>query len=166
MTLDRRSALALLAAGVLPERLALAQHQMHAAQTATANYPLQFFTPDEHAILDRVTEMILPADDHAPGASAARVADFIDLFVANSGPAVKRTWRAVVQAFAGGPDRQRELLQQVSLEEESPRTEAGRFFVNLKRMTLHAYYTSEIGLRRELGYRGPEVLGSFPGCKA
>jgi hypothetical protein len=75
-------------------------------------------------------------------------------------------WVAAIQAFAGAPDRQRELLQQASLEEESPRTEAGRFFVNLKRMTLHAYYTSEIGLRRELGYRGPEVLGSFPGCKA
>ena len=43
MTLDRRRALALLAAGVLPERLAQAQHQMQAAQTAPANYSLQFF---------------------------------------------------------------------------------------------------------------------------
>jgi hypothetical protein len=34
----------------------------------------------------------------------------------------------------------------------------------IKSMTADAYYTSQIGLVQELGYKGNTVLASFPGC--
>ena len=37
-----------------------------------------FFTPDELALVDELSEMIIPADDHSPGARAAKVAAYID----------------------------------------------------------------------------------------
>jgi gluconate 2-dehydrogenase gamma chain len=168
---NRRSALILMAAGVLPGRLARAQHQMQAAQANPAPYQLQFFTPEEHRLLDRLTEMILPAGERSPGASAARVADFMDLVVANSTAEVQSNWRAGLNAFGGAaflsmaPSAQAAALDRAAQEEKAPVTPYGRFFVELKRMTVHAYYTSEIGLRQELGYLGPQALASFPGCK-
>jgi hypothetical protein len=138
----------LMAAGMLPVRGA---------------YTPQFFSADEHRALDRLTEMILPTTDHSPGASAARVADFIDLVVANSGADVKARWKAGLAAFAGTDLAA--LLDRAASEEKSPVSAAGRFFVELKRLTIRAYYTSEIGLQNELGYTGPEAMHSFPGCK-
>jgi hypothetical protein len=161
---SRRSAILLLTAGVLPARLAKAQHQMQKAQANPAGYKLQFFSTDEHRALDRLTEMILPATARSGGASAAHVADFIDLVVANSGPEVQKRWRTGLAAFAG-PDPAA-LLDRAASEEKAPATVAGHFFVELKRMTIHAYYTSEIGLSQELGSLGPQVLPAFPGCKA
>ena len=35
-------------------------------------------------ILDALTETIIPADEHSPGAREARVADYIDLLLAES----------------------------------------------------------------------------------
>jgi hypothetical protein len=173
MTFNRRRTLVLLAAGVLPARLAVAQQQHHSAQANPGSYRPQFFSAEELTFLDQVTEMILPADDRSPGANAAGVANFIDLVVANSSPVVQQQWHAGIQSF-GGAARflaldtagRSDVLQKAAEREDTPATEAGRFFVRLKGMTLHAYYTSEVGIRKELGYLGPEALSSFPGCKA
>ena len=125
---SRRSALILMAAGVVPGRLARAQHQMQAAQADPAAHQLQFFTPEEHRLLDRLTEMILPAGERSPGASAARVADFIDLVVANSTAEVQRNWRAGLNAFGGAaflsmaPSAQSAALDRAAHEEKAPAT--------------------------------------------
>src|SRR6185312_3531618 len=37
-----------------------------------------FFTNDEFRMLDTLTELIIPSDDHSPGARAAGVAAYID----------------------------------------------------------------------------------------
>src|ERR1044072_9201760 len=42
----------------------------------------QFFTAEEFELLDRLADLIIPADD-APGAHDAGVAEFIDFMVAN-----------------------------------------------------------------------------------
>ena len=101
MDIDRRTTLALLGAGVLQARLASAQHQAHALKTDVKAYKLQFFTAQENELLDRVAEMILPADDHSPGAHEAKVSLYIDLVVANSQDSTKRQWKAWLDAFAG-----------------------------------------------------------------
>jgi hypothetical protein len=145
---------------------------MHAARAAPESYKIQFFTPIEYRVLDRLTEMILPATERSPGASAARVPDFIDLILSNSAMEVQNHWRSGIEAFGGAAFLQMTAKEQVAAlnraasEEDAPAGPAGRFFSALKTMTLSGYYTSEIGLRRELGYLGPEVLSSFPGCKA
>jgi len=66
--IDRRTTLALLGAGVLRANLASAQHQAHAVMADAKAYKLQFFSAQENDLLDRVAEMILPTDDHSPGA--------------------------------------------------------------------------------------------------
>jgi Gluconate 2-dehydrogenase subunit 3 len=48
------------------------------APAAGAARVARFFTPAELALVDELTEMIIPADGHSGGARAARVAAFID----------------------------------------------------------------------------------------
>src|SRR5262245_21819608 len=43
-----------------------------------------FFTPEEFALVDELSEIIIPADDHSPGARAARVASYIDFELSES----------------------------------------------------------------------------------
>lgn len=177
MAVDRRQTLILLGAGVLASRLEAAQQHLHTLSGRAAEYKLLFFTEREHALLDRVAEMILPADEHSPGAHEARVADYIDLVVAHSSREVQQQWRARLAAFeelarsqGGKPfleldeNEQARVLDAAARGENRPSTPAEHFFVAMKKMTLAGYYTSQIGLLRELGYRGNQVRGSFPGC--
>ncbi len=63
-----------------------AQAQQSAAAT--------FFTPDEFALVDELSEMIIPTDAHSPGARAAKVAAFIDARLAEAWDEKDRTdWR-------------------------------------------------------------------------
>lgn len=175
--MDRRTALALLGAGVVSLRLEAAQHHLHALKTQPKAYQLQFFSPEEHQLIDSVAEMILPADDRSPGAHEAAAGSYIDLVVASSSEQVQARWKARLSGFErfaqseGGKafmsldQGQREaILNQVAQRERTPETPAEHFFVDMKKMTLFAYYTSEIGLWQELGYKGNEVLDRFPGC--
>ncbi len=53
-----------------------------ALQIKPAEYRPQFFTAAEYAAVERLTEIIIPADA-TPGAKEAGVAEFIDFMVAN-----------------------------------------------------------------------------------
>src|ERR1044072_5070830 len=57
-------------------------HMNHAAQTPTTAAkpePLKFFTAEENRAVIELSERIIPADDHSPGAKAARVSGCIVL---------------------------------------------------------------------------------------
>ena len=56
-------------------------------------YTLQFFSEEESRLLDQLMEMIIPADDHSPGAHEAKTNLFADLMVATSDNAVKKQWQ-------------------------------------------------------------------------
>jgi hypothetical protein len=57
------------------------------------------------------------------------------------------------------------LLTRLS-EEGSQEERTGRdFFQAIKSMTINGYYTTEIGLRRELGDPGQLFLPRFEGCE-
>jgi Gluconate 2-dehydrogenase subunit 3 len=166
MSLDRRQAIALLAAGVIPIRLLKAQHELHQIAASPGNYVPQFFQPGEYALIDQVAEMIIPADDHSPGAQAVRVADYIDLVVANSSVQTQALWRTRLTAFQSVPNATNpEEFAMLAAKADDPSTPAEHFFADMRHMTLEGYYTSEIGLRHELGYQGGHVHGSFPGCE-
>src|SRR5713101_8303710 len=66
-----------------------------AIPSGLANEPApKFFTKDEFAMVDQLSELIIPTDDHSPGARAAQVAAYIDGRLAESfdeGP--KKRWR-------------------------------------------------------------------------
>lgn len=177
MRMDRRTALALLGAGVMSSSLEAAQHHLHILKTQPKEYKLQFFSPEEHLLIDSVAELILPADDHSPGAHQAAVASYIDLVIANSSEQLQSDWKSRLNAFdqfataeQGKPfmlldsGKRGALLNRVAQREKAPTTPAEHFFVDMKKLTLFAYYRSEIGLLKELGYKGNAVLDGFPGC--
>ncbi len=142
----------------------------------------RFFTSSEMAVLDELTELIIPADEHSPGARAARVAAYVDGVLAEYDPEiphcriVRERWKSGLQAFdalardASGssfldaPAEQRHaILERLAQNEEAPTTDAERFFVALKRWTARGYYTSAIGLHKELEYKGNSLLMEFEG---
>jgi hypothetical protein len=168
--MERRTALRIIALGaVTPQLNALGAAAHCAVQEGTAwtpaDYKLQFFTPSENALVDQLSEMIIPADGHSPGAHAAKVSLFADLMVATSGEAVKDQWRSGLRLFqeAAAKSSLPDALAQVAAHEEHPATEFERFFIDLKTMTVNGYYTSEIGIHQDLEYIGNTYVDSFPG---
>jgi len=143
------------------------------AQTA----PKTFFTREELALVDELAEMIIPADDHSPGARAAKVAAYIDARLAEAFDAAERTmWRdglKVIEqssrqangwAFLDSTPAQRlALLERIAANEAKPQKPEERFFSELKSRVVDAYYTSEIGIKQEMEYKGNTYQAEFSG---
>jgi hypothetical protein len=138
---------------------------------------LAFLTPLQYATVDAVTETIIPADDHSPGAKAARVADYIDLLLSESDAATKDAWTTGLVALDQASTarfkapfgkataaQQAELLTEVSRNELNAQTPLEKFFRATKDAAIRGYYTSEIGLHKELQYKGNQFLPEFLGC--
>jgi hypothetical protein len=175
--MKRRAALHLIAAGVVAEPSALSQHHRSTAAPAPTGGKLQFFTPAQDALLDRLTEMIIPADNHSPGAHEARVSRFIDNIVGHSAKEIQEQWTAGLELVDDEarrrfdkpflqchPPQQDEILTAMAAAEPEPKMPVEHFFARLKLMTVDGYYTSAIGIHRELQYKGNAVLTEFPGC--
>ena len=175
--MERRTALKLIAAGVIAERLDAAQHHLVQIAQAPAAYKLQFFTPAQNDLLDRLSDMIIPTDSHSPGAHEAKVSLFIDLMIANSKKDAQDQWTSglkTVEADAQKrfskpflkltPEQQDQIMAAMAANEAKPSSELEHFFVRLKSMTIDGYYTSSIGIHKDLQYKGNTALAEFPGC--
>jgi hypothetical protein len=194
MPLDRRQMLRKLATGGLgaataplwSQRLtaiALAHADPH-AHTAAKAAPAAAWKPkllDAHQndTVVAISELIIPQTD-TPGAKAARVNQFIDLVLAEA-PADDRTkfldglaWidaRAKEQLgsdfVSAKAEQQTALLTPLSDPENKAEADRpGRdFFQSIKSLTVTGYYTTEIGLRQELGEDGTLFLAAYPGCQ-
>ena len=165
---------------VLGSQTAAQDHQHHAAKPAAADgkpQPLKFFTAEENRTVVEMSERIIPADDSSPGAKAARVSEYIDLVVSESPDATRQAWRdglAAVNKMSGekfskpfadaSVEQQVELLKAISKNERNPQTVEERFFRTIKNATIDGYYTSEIGIHKELKYKGNSYLKEFVGC--
>src|SRR5438874_684849 len=182
ITFSRRAALKRLGAGVgavavwpyLSDRAAEAFAEIQQTQAAPA--PL-FLTAAQYAAVDAFTEAIIPADEHSPGARQARVADYIDLLLAESDSETQRKWTMGLAAldeesrrrFQTPYDRLQAaqiavLLGDISKNELAPATVVEEFFATTKDATIRGYYTSEIGIHQELTYKGNKFLREFVGC--
>ena len=76
--------------------------------------------------------------------------------------ATRRFRRPFVRLTAAEVDT---LLTAISANEEKPeQTPLEAFFVTTKRATIQGYYTSEIGIQRELRYKGNQIIKEFVGC--
>jgi hypothetical protein len=162
---------------------ALARQQAHAhaadAVIAAQNWAPRTLTAHQNDLVVAVTELIIPETD-TPGAKGANVNRFIDQVLTDAQPPVREsfvrglTWidtrsRALFKAkdFLGAsPEQQTTLLTRLSAEGNPNQEETiGRdFFQAIKSMTINGYYTSEIGLRKELGDSGQLFLPQFQGC--
>ena len=177
MEIERRTALKLIAAGVIAERLEAAHHHLVTIAQAPAAYKLQFFSPAQNELLDRLSDLIIPTDDHSPGAHEAKVSFFIDLMAANSKSDVQQQWVSGLKAVEAeaqsrfrkpflklSPQQQDQIMAAMAANEGKPSTELEHFFARLKSMTIDGYYTSAIGIHKDLQYKGNTALAEFPGC--
>lgn len=167
--MQRRTAIRIIALGALAPTIDAAAAR-HCAMPAGAawtpgNYTLQFFTPAENDMVDQLTEMIIPADSHSPGAHAAQVSLFADLMIATSDEGAKAQWREGLGLFreAAAKSSLAEALAQAAAHEGQPTTALERFFPTLKQMTINGYYTSQIGIDKDIEYIGNTYLECFPG---
>jgi hypothetical protein len=165
--MERRVILKLIAAGFLAP----------GANPQEQSYQPKFFAAGDMETLDRLTEMLIPADDHSPGASAALVNRFLDVVVSEGSDAGKTIWREGLDAVdaaaqerfqrafrACEPAQQEDIVALMAQNELNPSTDLERFFRTLKRMTIDGYYTSKIGIHQELEYQGNTALAEFEGC--
>ena len=178
--MERRIALQLIAAGFLAPRAEAAPAGLVGlapAQAAATPYEPKFFTADEMTALDRLTEILIPADDRSPGASAALVNRFADVIVGEGSPSARAAWKSGLAAVDAESNRrfgnsfnacnaaqQAQIVAAMAGNEGAPSNDLERFFAILKRMTIDGYYTSRIGIHQELEYQGNTVLAEFPGC--
>jgi hypothetical protein len=151
-------------------------------QATQAPPNLKVLSPAQYAAVETLVEAIIPADERSPGAKDARVADYIDLALFDSEDTQRQqflTGLAALDAEAatrsGGPFAQmtpaqvEALLTDVSRNERPAEgvqpTPLEAFFVAAKHATIHGYYTSEIGIHKELQYKGNTLLAEFVGCQ-
>jgi len=148
-----------------------------AAASATAWTP-SVLTPRQNEAVIALTELIIPATD-TPGAKAALVNRFID-HVLSATDARERSefmrglaWldersRARVGRDVAGATAAEltTVLTPLATEGTAPAEDAAgiAFFRAIKSMTVTGYYTTEIGLRQELGDDGRMMLAAFEGC--
>ena len=164
--MERRDVLKVLAALPLESLYAANQCSSTGTGSELAGYQFGFFTSEERVLVERLMELIIPADDNSPGATAARVPAFADLMIAIGSDRAKAAWRAGLAAFlvAEHEEPLEDVLARAAGEEEAPNSELGRFFIDLKRMTVDGYYTSSVGIHAEMGYIGNQHLTSAPEC--
>ena len=162
---------------------ALARQQAHehasAAVIAAQNWVPRTLTARQNDLVVVLTELIIPQTD-TPGARAANVNRFIDQVLTDAQPAVRESFvrglawiDARSRTLFGAKDflttpaaQQMTLLTRLSAAANPDKEDAiGRdFFQAIKGMTINGYYTSEIGLRQELGDNGQLFLPQFQGC--
>lgn len=174
----QRLALAFAVAGVVDPADARTAHQaaQDAGRAAGGSYAPRALSVREFATLDRLTDLILPADGDKPGAKQAEVAAWIDTMLAVSDPLKARytaglAWIDAAMARRGAKDfASAEAAQQTALldviafrKNRTPEHEAGvDFFVLLRRMTCDGFYTSAIGMRDVYVGNAPQASFTVP----
>ena len=160
--------------------LARQQAHTHAAQTAAAApvWAPRVLNARQNDTVIVLTELIIPQTD-TPGAKAARVNRFVDSVLADASNDDRETFlrglawidtrsRALYQKdfMDATPDQQTALLTRLSTAGNPDKEEpiGPQFFDAIKAMTINGYYTSEIGLRQELGDSGQLFSMQFQGC--
>ena len=175
----RRLGLALMATGALDPLAAQQVHHLAAtAQSAAGGaYTPRSFTAHEYATLERLTDLIVPVEHGNPGAVAAGAAAWIDL-ISSENDKLKGIYksgfawldaamkgRGAVDFVSAPADRQTALLDAIAFRRnaaDNPELAPGiEFFSWVRRMTVDAFYTSEIGIK-DIDYRGNRPMASYP----
>lgn len=171
----RRLALTLGVAGMADRAAAQEVHQMAAQAAAGGAYTPKGLSPHDYRTLERLTDLIIPVENGAPGAVAAGCAAWIDMLTSANDQlkTIYTTGLAWLDAamkergaadFVSAPEGdQTALLDRIAYRRNgSPELDPGiQFFSMARRMTVDAFYTSEIGIR-DIDYRGNTALTSYP----
>ena len=188
--MQRRDALRLLVTGAVLPTLTPEAFAFFRAAHPAAGYALRTLNPHQNATVVAMTDLIVPATD-TPGAKGALVNEFIDLILAewateeeranflgglagvdkqsndlfgkdliDASPAQQtallRSMDDAAMAERGRAPREPEMVR------ERDKQLQGNFWVVFKGITLHGYYTSEIGFTQELKLQ--IIPGAQHGC--
>jgi gluconate 2-dehydrogenase gamma chain len=173
----RRLGLTLMATGVLDRVSAQEVHHLAlAAQAANGGaYTPKALNDHEYRTLVRLTDFIIPVENGKPGASAAGAAAWIDMLASENAQlksiytkglawmdeAMKK--RGTADFLSGTTEQQTALLDLIAYRRnQSPDLDPGiQFFTMARRMTVDAFYTSEIGIA-DIDYRGNRPQATYP----
>jgi gluconate 2-dehydrogenase gamma chain len=147
-----------------------------ATQIRPATYALRFFNEPEYALVERLTDIIIPSDA-TPGAREAGVSEFIDLMVSRdlqmqgqfrNGLAWLKSHSETTQGsefLKLAPLKQIAVLEPLAYKAKFRTGDAvGRdFFTLFREFTVMGFYSSEIGLK-ELDYPGLKFYDASPAC--
>ena len=189
--MQRREALRLLMAGgvlpALPTNLFVFFKGAHPA----SGYTLRTLNPHQNDTVVAMIDQIIPATD-TPGAKGARVNEFIDVILTewadaeerrnfldglagvdkqtndlfgkdfvDASPAQQVTLLRSMDEYVAA-QRTRRMRHGNTIPEERDKQLRGEFFNVFKGITVHGYYTSEIGFSQELNLQ--IIPGAHHGC--
>src|ERR1700720_1665844 len=190
--MQRRDALKFLAAGALAPSLAPELFAFFQDAHPASGYAMQTLNPHQNATVVLMSEMIIPETD-TPGAKGARVNEFIDViltewatpeerqnFLQGLEGVDKQSQELFGKTFVDAtPVQQVTLLRAMDDFAASERGNTpqkhgntvpefdtqlkGNFYDIFRNITLHGYYTSEIGFTQELKLQ--IIPGAQHGCE-
>ncbi|HXW08452.1 MAG TPA: gluconate 2-dehydrogenase subunit 3 family protein [Vicinamibacterales bacterium] len=172
----RRLALALVATGTVDRLAAQDVHRVAAETRAVSGgvYTPVALTAHQYRTLERLTDLIIPVENGAPGALAAGAAAWIDT-LAGASDRLKLIYsdglawldaemrrRGAADFVSASTAEQTALLDLVAYRRNrTPELEPGiEFFSWARRMTVDAFYTSEIGIK-DIDYRGNAAMAEY-----
>jgi len=138
-------------------------------------------TAEQRRLSGIVSDLIIPADDRSPSASAMGVVDFIDEWVSAPYPDFQRDRGIVLGGFEWLDEEaqrrfgkaftsldatgQHAICDDICDESRAARAlqEPARFFARYRDLTAGGFYSSPVG-RKDLGYIGNVPLASFDGA--
>jgi gluconate 2-dehydrogenase gamma chain len=163
--------------GVLPP--VLAQHVHNAVLDIKSldggpNYQPKYLTRHEFATMRRLSDIIIPADEHSKGALDAGAAEYIDFLSSRNaefaeiftgglgwldGAMQNRYQKTFVDAT---PEQQMAMVELIAYRKnEGPELGPGiAFFRWARNVVVDAYYTSPVGIA-DLGYIGNTAMAQF-----
>jgi hypothetical protein len=189
--MQRREALRLVLAGSVLPALSPDLFAFFQEAHPAAGYALRTLNPHQNATVVTMTDLIIPETD-TPGAKAARVNEFIDVILTewatdderqhflagladidkqnhdlfgkdfvDASPAQQFTLLRALDE-SGTPARAREQHHGNTIPEDRDKQLVGDFFTVFRAITIHGYYTSEIGFKQELHMQ--IIPGALHGC--
>ncbi len=173
----QRLAATIAAAGTIDRVAAQEVHHLVAqASSAGAGYTPKALTVHEFQTLERLTDLIIPAEQDKPGAVQCDVAAWIDTLLSVNGDLKDRytkglAWLDSTMMQRGEADfvtasvpHQTALLDVIAYRKNrTPELEPGiDFFTLARRMTVDGFYTHPIGMRDVYEGNSPQATFSVP----
>ena len=171
----RRIGLALMATGALDRVSAQEVHHIALATQTGGPYAPKAMNDHEYRTLEKLTDFIIPVENGKPGAVAAGAAAWIDM-LASENAQLKEIYtkgiawvdsaiqkRGSTDFVSASQADQTALLDQIAYRRNSsPELDPGiQFFTWARRMTVDAFYTSEIGIA-DIDYQGNRPQATYP----
>jgi len=151
-------------------------HDSPVDQIRPESYRPLFFSASEYAMVERLTELIIPSDG-SPGAKEAGVAEFVDFMVAHDTEKqypmrLGIAWlKAHCENLFGKPFLALSEAQQLSVLEplaykakyREGEEDGRKFFSAIKELTVMGFYTTEIGYK-EIDNPALKFYATSPAC--